>query len=71
MIRRFLTTRKSDYVTRHLKEHFGRQNEYIETKPKIPPPEEVNELIDSRDEYDDNPREVDDGKFGIWYGWIH
>jgi len=69
MIRRFLTTRKSDYVTRHLKEHLGRHNEYIETKSKIPPPEKVNELIDSRDEYDDNPREA--GKFGIWYGWIH
>lgn len=31
----------------------GRRNEYL--VPRLPPPDEINKLIDSRDEYDDSP----------------
>ena len=72
--------KESNYVNGHLRGRLGRQNEYLGVQyiPRIPPPWDINERIDSRDEYDDNPREevnevneAKRGKFGVWYGWTH
>jgi len=72
MFKRVLTSRKPDYVTRHLKGYFGRQNEYID-KPKIPSPQ-PHDVAESEEkdlgvwgEVNENDTEFK----SLWYNWVH
>ena len=71
MFKRVVTFKKTDYVTRHLKGFYGRQNEYIKTKPKNtrPQPHDVAESEEKDLGVWGNEKSVEFKS--LWYNWFH